>query len=688
MSSLETRRYAQRYASRGLAVVPIPEGQKNPALPSWQRLRIEPEDVAEYFNGRPQNIGVLLGEPSGGIVDVDCDVPEAVSCAPYFLPETVRSGRESSPRSHWWYRSEGARTDRFKDVDGTTLLELRSTGCQTLVAPSLHPAGDRYLWEEGIREISAVSPEELSRRCRLLATATLIARRLPPVGGRHHFALALAGYLLRDDRLDTEDTLRILKVAWTAAGDATREGERDLEGIVRDTALSLSADRDVVGGRRLDELVPGIPRVLGRWWGWSSRTQPPAGTRDETMPVADNRAKRIQHPGIAFSSAVELMRREIEPVRWVVPGILPEGVALLAGKPKLGKSWLTLGMCVAVAAGGYALGTLPVAQGAALYLALEDNERRLQSRLRKVLGTSEAPAGLDYTTRCPRLDKGGLEAIAGWLETRPDARLVVLDTLAKIRPRASGKNVYQEDYEALEALVLLAAEHAVAVVVVHHLRKQGAADPLDEVNSSIGLTGGVDGALILKRERTRADASLFVTGRDVEEEKDLALKWSQEVGAWRLIGDAEEYRASQERQEIRNYVREAGVPVGPKDVATALEKNYKTVAALMQKMLDAGTLSTPAYGKYEAANPDPPVEVPTIPTVPTGHTEQQNSPVDSLIGSVGTVRTSRKTAHSGVGTDAEAHQQVVDGQEESGSMTAPGSGAVHGVRTKEKPAER
>ena len=340
--------------------------------------------------------------------------------------------------------------------------------------------------------------------------------------------------------------------------------------------------------------------------------------RSEAIPHVEARTPR---PSVAFSSAAELMRKEIEPVNWVVPEILPESLALLTGKAKLGKSWLVLGLCVAVAAGGRALGTVPVERGTALYLALEDNERRLRSRLRKVLAGREAPPGLHYATQCPRLDEGGLDAIAGWLEANPDARLVVLDTMAKIRPRTSGRNVYQEDYEALETLLPLAAAHNVAIVVVHHLRKQGAADPLDEISGSTGLTGGVDGALILKRDRTRADASLFVTGRDVEEEKDLALRWSSDAGSWTLVGDADDFRFSQERQEILEYARAAGGPVGVKEVATALGKNYKTVAALMGKMLEAGVLTSSAYGKYEAANPKSAVQSPTLLTVPTGDQE-------------------------------------------------------------------
>jgi hypothetical protein len=524
-ATANTRRYAERYLRRGLSVVPIPEGRKRPVIPSWQTLRLRLEELNRYFNGRPQNIGILLGEPSGWVVDVDLDAPEAVELAPLFLPSTLKSGREGAQRSHWWYRSEGARTERWKDTDGVTLLELRSTGCQTVVEPSIHPEGDRYLWHHdkgspgGYAAIAQVAREELIGGCRLLATAALVARRLPPVGGRHDFALALAGFLLKDDRMKEGDALRVMEAAWRVAGGADREAHRDLLGIVRDTARNLTRGAEVVGGGRLEELSPGMTRLLSRWWDWGQDR--PHG---ETGTGLEERGGKETHP--PFPSASELMAREISPVRWVVPGMVPEGVALLAGKPKLGKSWLALGLCVAVATGGVAFGNVHVEKGSALYLALEDNERRLQFRLKKILARSKVPEGLHYSIECPRLGDGGVEAIESWLRSRPDARLVVIDTLAKIRPRQRrGANAYQEDYEALEALLPLAARYNVAVLVVHHLRKLAASDPLDEVNSSIGLTGGVDGVMILKRERTRADATLFVAGRDVEEEKEFALRW-------------------------------------------------------------------------------------------------------------------------------------------------------------------
>jgi hypothetical protein len=275
-------------------------------------------------------------------------------------------------------------------------------------------------------------------------------------------------------------------------------------------------------------------------------------------------------------TAADLMASELPPVRWGVRGVLPEGVTLLAGKPKLGKSWLALGLCVAVAAGGVALGTRQVEQGDVLYLALEDNRRRLQKRLGKML-RGPAPAGLEIATAWPKLDEGGVEALRAWLAEHPEARLVAVDTLAKIRPRTRGQNVYQEDYAALEELLPLAAEHEVAIVVVHRTRKMAAADPLDEISGSTGLTGGVDGVLVLKRDRGKADAVLHVDGRDIEEPAEYALKWDAETAGWTIVGDAEEYRMSEERKEILGVLVEAGEFLGPGEVADVLGKPRNTI---------------------------------------------------------------------------------------------------------------
>jgi hypothetical protein len=300
-------------------------------------------------------------------------------------------------------------------------------------------------------------------------------------------------------------------------------------------------------------------------------------------------------------TAVELMALELPPVEWAVPDIVPAGVVILGGKPKLGKSWLTLGLGVATATGGVALGTKRVEQGECLYLALEDNRRRLQKRLDKLLAGDSPPEGLHIALDWSRLDEGGAEALDEWLGAHPDARLVVVDTLKKIRPRTSAnRNVYDVDYEALEPLVPLAAEHNVAIIVVHHTRKLAAADPLDEISGSTGLSGGADGVLVLRRDRGRADAYLYVTGREVEEEQELALKWDPNTAGWCIVGDADEYRQSEERRAINELLEKTG-PLAPKDVAEALDKNASTTRVLLRKMLTDGQVAV-EEGRYKAVN--------------------------------------------------------------------------------------
>jgi hypothetical protein len=297
-------------------------------------------------------------------------------------------------------------------------------------------------------------------------------------------------------------------------------------------------------------------------------------------------------------TAVELLGLDLSPIRWSVPGMVPEGVTLLAGKPKLGKSWMALGIAIAISTGGVALGARQVEEGDVLYMALEDNHRRLRKRLAKLL-TGEAPERLQVITEWPRMDEGGAKALSRWLEAHPDARLVVVDILKRVRPRTSpNRSVYDADYEALEAMQRLAAEHEVSILVVHHLRKLGAADPLDEISGSTGLSGGADGVLVLKRDRGRADAYLHVTGREIEEEAELALSWNADLANWTLVGDAEEYRVSQERQDIVRVLEEAGKPMTPKEVSELLDKPPNNVKYLMWRMSKDGQLATVGKGRY------------------------------------------------------------------------------------------
>jgi hypothetical protein len=258
----------------------------------------------------------------------------------------------------------------------------------------------------------------------------------------------------------------------------------------------------------------------------------------------------------------ELWAKTFPPVRWAVPELIPEGVTILAGSPKIGKSWLALGIAAAVASGGIALGTTPVEQGEVLYLALEDSQRRLQQRLQCVMPLPcDRPTGhLHFVTEWPRLHAGGAERLETWLTAHPHARLVIIDTLEKVRPRTASldRNLYTADYIVGDLLTPLSKQHSVSILLIHHTRKAIADDPLDLVSGTLGLTGGVDGVMVLRRQRGQADAFLYVTGRDIEEEKDYALSWDARTTTWAIKGDARDYTGSEERLEVIELLREHG----------------------------------------------------------------------------------------------------------------------------------
>jgi AAA domain-containing protein/IclR-like helix-turn-helix domain-containing protein len=323
--------------------------------------------------------------------------------------------------------------------------------------------------------------------------------------------------------------------------------------------------------------------------GWRDRRQAASwpgvdfgasGSGSAALPVA------APTKPVATITAAELLTKRLPALRSAAPGILPEGLGILAGRPKIGKSWLGLDFAVAVAGGGKVLGKISAEQGDVLYLALEDGERRLQSRLGALVDA--APAGLEFATAWSRLDEGGLELLDRWLGSHPNARLVMIDTLKRVRPRGRrDAGLYDQDYEALGPLADLAKKHGVCILVIHHTRKAGADDPLELVSGSFGLSGAVDSVLVLKRDRGRADAVLAIVDRD-QGDQELALEWDAGTFTWTLLGDAEDYRRSKERADIIELLRRASSPMQPKAIAEQLGRPRGAVRFLLHKMAASG----------------------------------------------------------------------------------------------------
>lgn len=329
---------------------------------------------------------------------------------------------------------------------------------------------------------------------------------------------------------------------------------------------------------------------------------------DHLLSTAQNKLQAVvqRHIGAAkyTPQPLTLLLQEPEqPVRWAVPDLLPAGLTLLCGKPKMKKSWMALSIGIAIASGGRVLGHIPVEQGEVLYLCLEDGRRRLRSRATKVLMGGGQVDNFYFVTDWPKVDQGGMRMLESWLQQHPNTRLVVIDTLQKVRPDRKGAGSYDDDYKALEDLQKLAVSTDIPFLVVHHLNKRDVTDEADAISGTTGLTGSCDGWLILKRERRANEGTLSINGRDIEEEREIAVRWDGPTCQWITEGDAEAYHMSQQRQDIMTCLLEAGQPLGPKEVSDELEMEHQNTRQMMSRMAREGVLTVEARGRYAVAPP-------------------------------------------------------------------------------------
>jgi len=254
---------------------------------------------------------------------------------------------------------------------------------------------------------------------------------------------------------------------------------------------------------------------------------------------------------------------------------------------------------VAVARGGFTLGDIHCDEGDALYCALEDNPRRLQSRLTKLCGMPPWNAQrLDFFCELPRLAEGGLAVLEDWIKSKPHPRLIVIDVLAMVRPQQKQKDqsAYDADYTAVLQLRELASKHGIAIIVICHLRKADADDAFDTVSGTLGLTGAPDSVLVLKRDSTGTFV-LHGRGRDlIEIEK--AMDFDSDKCTWRIIGDAGSMRRSSERQAVLDAIAEADEPIGPADIAAATRMRPTNVRYLLSRLVKDGAIEKVGYGRY------------------------------------------------------------------------------------------
>ena len=293
----------EHYDNDGCKLIRLSRKTKRCVDDEWQLTYVPLSDIRTHVK-RGGNVGMQMGEVSDwrGAVDTDC--PEAAGLAPRFLPETLRIGKGNGTPDVYLYRSVGLAFEKFKDLDGETLIDLKASangkGHQITVPPSVHPTKGPYRWEGGYNPaaVAEVEAGELRGIVGRLAVAALIARNLLNTG-RHDLGMALAGYMLRNG-LTPEEVHTILRASWEY-NHAPQDGLRDLEGIVRDTAARLERDEPTTGGRTLGELIPGLPDKIAKFLGWAK---------------ADSRELRRHYERSDLGNAERFIDMNGDKVRW------------------------------------------------------------------------------------------------------------------------------------------------------------------------------------------------------------------------------------------------------------------------------------------------------------------------------------------------------------------------------------
>ncbi len=326
----------------------------------------------------------------------------------------------------------------------------------------------------------------------------------------------------------------------------------------------------------------------------------PASDRDQKTRTDTRDRKRdlITTVLAGIKTATALQTMTFPQLKYIVPDLIVEGCVLLAGKPKHGKSWFALDVGLAVASARYCLGDKKCEEGDVLYLALEDGDRRLQRRITKLLPTfgGKWPERFNYETKWPRENEGGIEAVDAWCEAHPDARLVVVDVLAKFRAPSTNKNAYEQDYNAVSRLQGLAIRRSITILIVHHTRKGASEDPVEEISGTLGLGGGVDAFLILKR--TGSGGTLIGRGRDTED-VDLAVQFSRETCRWTILGEAAEVHQSDERGRVLVALEGANQGLSVSEIIAAANLASRGAAdKLLLRMAGAGQVEKIKRGLY------------------------------------------------------------------------------------------
>ncbi|MBQ9298114.1 MAG: AAA family ATPase [Clostridia bacterium] len=295
---------------------------------------------------------------------------------------------------------------------------------------------------------------------------------------------------------------------------------------------------------------------------------------------------------INYASINDLLKTKLPPLNIIVDNLLYQGLSIMAGSPKVGKSWACLNLCIAICQGKSFLG-FKTNKCDCLYLALEDSDRRIQNRVNKILKGEPLPSGFYYSIKCSSLDTGLIDELESYMREKPNTKLIIIDTLQKIRGNQNrSDSYYSYDYKEIGKLKEFADKRKICILVIHHLRKMKDNDVFNQISGSTGLTGSADTMIVLSKSENTNEVELSITGRDVESVEKI-IKFNTESFQWEVLYNVEE------RTEEMLY-KANPIAITIKKMVSVNPEGYKTTSNDLLKTIKEFTGTNPKQNTPQA----------------------------------------------------------------------------------------
>ena len=585
---------------RNLVPVPLLPNSKQPnEVKGWD------EKFWADHEFRPNNnIGANLA--LSGVLHVDADNKHSEHFCKKFLPQnTLIIGRKHKigkvvieTPTNWFYKNNGLLKENQRlEHKGKVILEFRCKGQTVIYGKTPFKDNPNILCERYIANDADIASEQ---DLQFLVNKVYVASVLCEYNvGANQGALKLDSCIMRyTNWSDQEREEFIFEIVQRTDGQSRDCTQKKMENHVRSNNKETKNSGYMSFAKHIGAdkvFIKNLFKMIG--------SVPSDDEYEVVKSIVDFNEKAI--------NVKELMQELIPPLKWSVTPILPEGFGVISGRPKGMKSWTALEICYAVQNGIKFMGH-ETTQGDCLYLALEDSKRRIKDRIIKLNNQKLNPPTILLASDVPYLGFGFEECVQEWINSKDNPRLIIIDTLARIRPRArkSSGTAYDIDNELLSKIQTIAVQNNITIACISHLSKAQQEYNFDRIQGSVGVQGISDFMWLIDRGDNSNQASIIGRGRDMND-FEYAVKWNEDKWQYDFTGNLQMVQLTENRRQVidaMNVLSKEKDEIAPRDVCKYYEvsvqsKDGKRISKTMQRMEgDFELIKGQKFGTYKLPN--------------------------------------------------------------------------------------